>query len=64
MNLVHPPAQRGNVYYPRFRSPSDRVAESTTFDSLNATLVLQQFRNGTLNEGVFLALMASAGLQP
>ena len=64
MNLVHPPAQQGNVYYPFFRKPAHRVAESATFDSLTAAMVLHRFRSGTLDEAVFLALIASAGLRP
>ena len=63
MTFVQAPAQQGNVYYPLFRQPADR-APSAAFDSLTAALVLERFRSGTLDEGVFLALMASAGLQP
>ena len=34
------------------------------FDRLTARLVIDQYRNGTLSEGVIVALLASAGLQP
>ena len=34
------------------------------FDQLTATLVVAQFRQGTLPEAVLLALLACAGLQP
>ena len=34
------------------------------FDGLTANLVLARFRDGTLPEGVFVAMMASAGLHP
>ena len=34
------------------------------FDGLTANLVLARFRAGTLPEGVFVAMMASAGLHP
>jgi len=35
---------------------------SSPFDRLTAVLVFQQFRDGTLPEGVFLSFMAAAGL--
>lgn len=34
------------------------------FDELTASLVLAQYRAGTLPEGVIVAMMASAGLRP
>jgi hypothetical protein len=34
------------------------------FEQLTANLVIAQYRAGTLPEGVLVALLASAGLQP
>ena len=45
--------------------PNDKGADTGgPFDQLTARLLLAQLRAGTLPEGVFVAMMASAGLQP
>jgi hypothetical protein len=52
-------ANRGNVV-----SLRPRLDASSAFDHLTASLVLAQQRAGTLPEGVIVALLACAGLQP
>jgi hypothetical protein len=44
--------------------PLPRAGSVAPFDRLTATLVLEQYRAGTLPEGVIVALLASAGLYP
>jgi hypothetical protein len=44
--------------------PDHGIQTSRAFDRLTATLVLAQYRAGTLPEGVLVALMANAGLRP
>jgi hypothetical protein len=39
------------------------LSQSTPFDRLTATLVVAQYRAGTLPEAVLVALLAGAGLQ-
>lgn len=43
--------------------PTSRNAHSP-FDGLTASLVLAQYRAGTLPEGVFVALLSGCGLRP
>jgi len=47
-------------------SAADEISSPcpSPFDQLTAALVLAQYRAGTLPEGVIVALLASAGLQP
>ena len=44
--------------------PVRRKPPARPFDQLTAALVIAQHRAGTLPEGVLVALLASAGLQP
>ena len=45
--------------------PNDKGGRPGPFDQLTARLVLDQYRAGTLPEGVLVAMMAaSAGLRP
>jgi hypothetical protein len=41
-----------------------KTASGSPFDRLTVQVILAQHRNGTLQEGVLLALLAGVGLQP
>jgi hypothetical protein len=41
-----------------------RAASAAPFDELTTAIVLDQYRRGVLPEGVIVALLACAGLQP
>lgn len=60
------PARRDNVIplRPRAGSEISSPRHLVPFDNLTATLVLAQYRAGTLPEGVIVALLACAGMQP
>jgi hypothetical protein len=55
----HRPLTGGNVI-----ALPPRAASTAPFDRLTASLVMAQFRAGTLHENVLLALPANAGLAP
>jgi len=44
--------------------PKLKTDRTSPFDGLTAQLILAQHRNGTLHEGVLLALLAGVGLHP
>lgn len=52
------PAQRGNVV--PIRPGAETMA--SPFDRLTTRLVLARYRNGTLPEGVLVALLAGVGV--
>jgi hypothetical protein len=54
------PRYPGNIVQLRPGASSRRSA----FDRLTARLVMQRFREGTLDPAVLVALMAAVGLQP
>jgi hypothetical protein len=41
-----------------------KTASGSLFDRLTVQVILAQHRNGTLPEGVLVALLAGVGLQP
>jgi|HubBroStandDraft_6_1064221.scaffolds.fasta_scaffold776829_3 hypothetical protein len=41
-----------------------KLNTASPFDRMTARIILEQHRNGTLQEGVLLALLAGVGLHP
>jgi hypothetical protein len=69
--MSNPLSQRKSNKMPRIPNfPSNvipfplRVRRRTDFDRLTVELVMKKFREGTLPEGVVLALLAAVGLRP
>jgi len=63
MDPLHPPSRYGNVYYPNFRKPLDRVGERAAFDALTIAISVKQLNEGTYNPQILIALLSAVGVQ-
>ena len=62
MDLVHPKARHGNVYYPAFRKLPKAATDREAFDSLTVALLTERYRQGTLEPAIVEAMALAIGL--
>src|ERR1044072_6733331 len=62
MDLLHPQARHGNVYYPALRKLPKAASDREAFDALTASLLTERCRQGTLEPAIVEAMALAIGL--